>query len=945
MRKPVLLLAFLSVALLAFQAMAQGEDPSPRGASMSLELTDTIGIDPRITYGKLENGITYYIRTNQKPENRAELRLVVNAGSVLEDENQRGLAHFVEHMGFNGTKNFAKQELVDYLESIGMRFGPDLNAYTSFDETVYMLQVPTDSVELVETAFQILEDWAHQVSFDDEEIDKERGVIIEEWRLGRGAEARMRDEQFPILFQGSRYAERLPIGKKEVVEDCSYETLKKFYRDWYRPDLMAIVAVGDFDPEWIEGLIEEHFSRLPVHKERREREIFPVPRHDETLFAIATDPEATNSRISVYYKHPLDIDVTVADYREDIVRFLYDGMFNQRLYELTKLPDPPFTYGWSSQGRFVRSIDVYYLGAGVKDGGIERGLKTLLIEAARVKEYGFTDTELQREKKEKLRWIEQLYNERDKTESRRHTAEYIRHFLQDEPTPGIAYEYELYKRYLPTITLEEINQLAGLLIRDESRVIMVNAPEKPEVKVPTQDDLLAVFAAAEKEEITAYEDLISDQPLIETPPAPSKIIGEKQLEAIGVTHWTLANGVEVLLKPTDFKNDEVLFTAFSPGGTSLASDEDYMAARTASQIIREGGLGGFSQIALEKLLAGKLVEIHPWISGLEEGLSGNASPQDLETLFQLIYLHFTAPRKDSSTFLAYQSRMKAYLENRSANPEAVFRDTVQVTMAQHHHRARPLTVALLDEMNLHKSFEIYQDRFADASDFTFIFVGALEPDKIKPLVETYLGGLPSLKREETWRDVGIDPPAGVIKKEVTKGLEPKSRVQIIFSGDFAWNGQNRYDINSMATAFRIKLREILREDLGGTYGVGVRASPQHYPDQEYQISIRFGCAPERVEELTATVFTQLDSIRTANLGEIYLTKVREIQRRKREKDLKENRFWLDELEDCLTHQEDPLTILEYGKLVDGLTLEAIRNAARTYFNLENYVTVVLLPEQ
>jgi zinc protease len=445
--------------------------------------------DPQVTVGRLGNGLTYYIRVNLKPEKRAELRLVVNAGSVLESEAQRGLAHFVEHMGFNGTRNFQKQELVNFLESIGMRFGPEINAYTSTDETVYMLTIPTDTAAIVERAFDILEDWAQHMSFDSVEIEKERGVVIEEWRLGRGAEARMRDEQVPIILKGSRYAERLPIGRKEILESFPQDTLRAFYDTWYRPDLMAVVAVGDLDSPTIESLIKKDFSAIPSRRPELIRPEYPVPDHKEPLFAIATDPEATSSRVAIYFTHAVQPEQTVGDYRRLLVERLYSGMLNNRLNELTKQTDPPFLAGFSAQGRFVRTKEIYVLGAVVKNNGIERGLEALLTESARIRQHGFTETEFEREKKSMLRGIERAYQERDKTESARFAGEYVENFLTGEPFPGIQAEYDLHRALLPSIALEDVNRLAGKLITEENRVIAVNAPDKPDVQVPTAKEL------------------------------------------------------------------------------------------------------------------------------------------------------------------------------------------------------------------------------------------------------------------------------------------------------------------------------------------------------------------------------------------------------------------------------------------------------------------------
>ncbi len=913
------------------------------GQQWSLSPNDHIPVDPAMTTGRLENGLYYFIKANQKPENRAELRLVVNAGSVLEDDDQQGLAHFAEHMAFNGTENFAEHELVDYLESIGMKFGPEINAYTSFDETVYMLHVPTDSAEIMQTAFQILKDWASAISFEAEEIDKERGVIIEEWRLGRGANARMRDEQFPVIFKNSRYAERLPIGKKEIIKSFEYETLRRFYRDWYRPNLMAVIAVGDFDVDDILNRVRETFAGVQNPTQPRERTVFPVPDHEETLFAIATDPEATGSSVAIYYKMDLEKEETVADYRRVLVENIYNAMLNQRLYELIKQSDPPFLGASSGKGRFVRSKEIYYLGAGVKDNGIERGLDALLTESLRVKKFGFTQSELERVKRDMMRSMERAYKERDKTPSRRYASEYARHFLTGEPIPGIEYEYEIYKKYLPGVRLQEVNELAGEWISDNNRVIVVDAPEKPDVSVPAEDDLLAVFKAVENKQITPYVDTVSDEPLVKELPEPGTITGEKYMQDLDVTELTLSNGVRIVLKPTDFKNDEIRFRAFSPGGHSLISDSLYVAGVTAVAVVTEAGVGPFNDIELEKKLAGTVARVSPYIGSYYEGLSGSASPQDLETMFQLIYLYMTAPRKDREAFMSYQERMKGYIENRSARPETAFQDTIQVTMAQHHHRARPWTLSLLEEMDLDISYRFYRQRFADAGDFIFFFVGNFEVEKIKPMLESYLGCLPSLKRDESRRDLNIDPPAGIVKKTVRKGIEPKSRAQIMFTGPYDYNRHNNYNLEAMIDVLNIKLREVIREDKSGTYGVRVRASKSDEPENDYRITISFGTAPERVEELTRTIFEHVDSLRTTAPKQIYIDKVTESHAREYEVGLKENSFWLGNLVSYYQHETDPAYILAYENLYSKLDAETVRETAQKYFDMDNYVHVVLLP--
>lgn len=912
--------------------------PAPQAAAQPLPL------DPAVIEGRLPNGLTYYIRQHDEPRQRAELRLAVNAGSILEDDDQRGLAHFVEHMAFNGTENFAKQALVDYLESIGMRFGADLNAYTSFDETVYLLTVPTDDPELLATGVKILSEWSARISFEGEEIDKERGVVIEEWRLGRGARARIFDKQAPVIFHDSRYAERLPIGDKAVLESAPHDTLRRFYRDWYRPDLMAVVAVGDFDPAVVEGLIRSSFEGLPPATDPRPRVAFPVPDHGATLTTIVTDPEATSTMVRVLHKLPKEELVTEPDYRRSLVENLYDAMLGRRLQERTREASPPFLRAFAGSGNLVREKGSYNLVAVVDDGGLDKGLEALLTEAERVRRHGFEPSELEREKAAYLRNMEQAYRERDTVPSGAFADEYVRLFLEREAAPGIASELELVQRYLPGISLEEVNALAGQWLSTSNRVVAVSAPEKAGLEPPQEAAIAAVLARVESADIAPYQDQVSDQPLMATAPAPAEIVSEVVIEEIGVTDWRLANGVRVLLKPTDFKNDEVLFNAFSPGGTSLVDDRDWVAAMTAASVILEGGAGPFDLTVLQKMLADKVVGVGPSISELEEGLSGAASPEDLETMFQLITLYFTEPRPSEQAFASVKERYRGMIENRLARPETVFADTVSRLVTQDHPRRRPWTEELLEEMNLETSARVYRDRFADASDFTFIFVGSFSPEDIRPLVQRYLGTLPATGRTESWRDVGVRAPEGVIEETVARGIEAKSRVSITFPHDFEWSRSNRYQLQSMADVLRIRLREVIREDEGGSYGVSVRASADRIPRQTSSLTISFGCDPERVDELKAAVYDEIRQLQTVGPDLEHCAKVQQQGRREREVQLRENGFWLAQLSSSLWHEEDPRLILDFDTLVESLTPESVRAAAARWVDLDRRVEVVLVPE-
>ncbi len=915
-------------------------------AFAQMEPNDILPTDPDVTIGTLPNGLKYYIKKNQKPEQRAELRLAVKVGSIMEDDNQQGLAHFLEHMCFNGTKRFPKQDLVNFLESTGIRFGAHLNAYTSFDETVYMLQVPTDKKDLLGKGLDVLEDWAGSVTFDDTEIDKERGVVVEEWRLGRGAFERVSNKLLPSVLYNSRYANRLPIGKKEVLDTFHYETVKKFYKDWYRPDLMSVSAVGDFDVKEVEEMIKTRFGRLVNPTPLRPRIEYELPSHTDAIFAVTSDKELPISNVDIYYKYNDVEERSVANYRTRLLGNLYDAMLNNRFQEATLKPDAPFAQAYCYDEKFMGGKRAFTVSVAPKNESLSKGYEAALQEVQRVRQNGFTITELEREKKNMMTSIERLYNERTKTDSRAIIGEYVRHFIDKEPMPGIAYEYELYKKYLPLITLSEVNGLTDVRMgQKSSRVVTLAGPEKEGIRIPSEQELRNVFARVENSSITAYDDKISDLPLLAAKPKPGKVRATKVRKAIGVTEWTLSNGIKVILKPTDFKNDEIMFSASSPGGSSLASDDNYLSAEMSTQIMQMGGVANFDITALQKYLAGKRVTVTPTISALQEGFTGNAAPKDIETALQLIYAYSTAPRKDSSAFVSMKARLSTFLDNKSLSPESAFQDTFTVTMANYHYRARPFSTATLKEVNLDKAYAFYVDRFSDMNDFTFYFVGNFDLKTMKPLVETYIASLPSKKRKESWKDIGITPPQGLVEKSVKKGIEPKSSVRMAQTGNFVWSGENRFLLNSMAEVLSIKLRETLREEKGGVYGVGCRATPTHYPKPMYTLSIGFGCAPDRVDELVQEVYKKLDTMVIKPPEETYVNKVKEMARRENETNLKENRYWLNSLSAAYVNGEDPEAILKRDKLIESLTSQKVWEAGKKYCAKGNMVKVVLYPEK
>jgi zinc protease len=929
--------ASLASVIAGAPSMASAQQPTGTAAA-------PLPFDPAVKIGTLSNGMRYYIRENHKPEKRAELRLVVNAGSVLEDEDQRGLAHMVEHMAFRGTKRFAGNQISSYLESVGMRYGPDINAFTSFDETVYMITIPTDTAAIVDKGFEILAEWAHNLAFDPAQIEKERPVVIEEWRLGQGAENRMQNKWFPVLFTGSKYGERIPIGLKSVLETYKPATLRRFYDTWYRPDLMAVVAVGDFDKRQIEGLITKYLGAIPRATSPKARPLFPVPPQAGTLVSINSDKEATRSTIRLLYKQPKRLNATSATYREHLVEGLFGSMLNDRFAEITQKPNPPFITADAGQGDLVRSAEAFSLTAVVADNGIQRGLNALLTEGERVKKFGFLQSELDRARKDTQRGIEQAYAERDKTNSNVYAEAYSSAFLESEPSTSIQYDLDAITRLLPGITLAEVNKLAGEWMTDKNRVLATTSPDKAGIVNPAPGELLLAFDAVKGANIAAYSETSLSGQLVDKDPIGGKVVSERQIKEVGITEWTLSNGVRVLLKPTDFNADQITFTSYSPGGASLLSDASYIAASAADLIPTTSGVGKFTVIDLQKFLAGKQVSVFPSIDDLSEGVSGSASQRDVDTMLQLVYLYFTQPRLDTSLVNTFLGRYKGVLANRSASPEAAFSDTLQVTMARHSVREQPMSAATLDRIDPAKSFDFYKERFSDASGFTFVFVGNFSIDSMKPLIAKWLGALPSTGRKETWRDTGIRPPTGVVRRVVKKGAEPKARTALIFTGPFEYNRQNRYYLSALAELLNIKLREALRENLGGTYGVSVSPGASRDPLPSYRFTIGFGSAPERLEALTAAALAQIDSVKRFGTTPEYLNKVKEAALRSRETAIKQNGYWVSQIT-SFDQSGWPLAEIPDGdKLISALTIADLQRAAVKYLRIDNYVRVSLYPE-
>ncbi len=904
-----------------------------------------IPTDTSVTIGKLSNGITYYIKKNKKPENRVEMRIAMKVGSVVEDDDQQGLAHFTEHMAFNGSTHFRKNELVNYLQSVGVKFGAHLNAYTGFDETVYMLHLPTDADSIVEKGFLVLEDWAHGLSFDSAEIEKERGIIVEEWRLGQGAEQRMLDKYLPVIFQHSKYAERLPIGKKEILETFPHSAIKRYYNEWYRPDLMAVIVVGDIDVKEYEKKIKKYFEKIQSPISPRKRESFPVPGHAETLVSICSDKEAVESECVVIYKTDSKDESRIEDYRFFIMKQLYSYMINMRFNELTRSENPPFIRAFANYGNIgAQTEDAYMTGATVADTGLIFGLKTIVAENEKIKRFGFTSAELKRAKKSVLSNYEKAYNERDKSESANYASELTSAFTDNEPIPGILWEYNFATTNLPSISLDEINKLATAWITDSNRVVVITSPEKEGVVLPSKEQVLSIFEEINKTNLKSYTESLIDSSLVNEIPQKGKIVKEKNEKNTQTTIWTLSNGATIYLKPTKFKDDEILMSCFSYGGQNLYDMKDFYSTVFTNNIVRESGVGNFSKTDLQKTLSGKTVSLASYISGISEGMNGRTTPKDLETFFQLLYLYFTAPRYDSLAFNSYKTRSKAMVANLKVDPNYFYQDQLAKVLTQNHPRAYTIPEESdFDKIDLQRVHQIYKDRFSNAADFTFVFAGNFELETIKPFVEQWIGSLPSNKNFEKPKDIGMRPPKGSVKKDFYKGSDPKSKVNLVFTSETKYSPKEDYYLLSLSDLLDIKLIESLREEKSGVYTLGVQSSMSKYPFENYKFTIVYPCAPDNVDSLEKAALKEIEKIKTNGVEPKDLIKIKETQKRELETSLKTNGYWIAAIQNAVNYDRKLENILKQFDDIEKLSSKNIQDVAHKYCG-KDYIKVVLYPE-
>lgn len=927
-----LLLIFLSSGFLQAQEM----QPLP--------------IDPKVRYGKLDNGLTYYIRHNELPENRADFYIAQNVGSVLEEDNQAGLAHFLEHMAFNGTKNFPKNGIDKYLQSVGMRMGENLNAYTSFDETVYtIINAPVDKPHVVDSCLLILHDWSNSLALTDSMIEKERGIIREEWRTRRDASQRLLEKQLQQMFPGNKYANRIPIGSIDVINNFKPEELRAYYKKWYRPDLQAIIVVGDVDVDTVEKTIKTMFSDIPAPVNPAKREYVSVADNDEPIVSIATDKEASSTIIYIYHKYdpmPAQLRSTAAGLITDYISAVCSQILNERLEALLHQANPPFVYAEAYDGDFMvaRTKDAFTIAAIAKEGEIDSTMTALVREMERARQFGFTVSEYERAKINILKQYESAFNERDKQKNSSYTKEYVNHFTEGGYIPGIETEYTLINQIAPNITVEQVNQYLSQVIGEKNIVLALSGPEKEGVVYPTESELLEMFNKARSQKVEPYKEEVNNDPLIPELPAPGKIVKEEHDGLFDATVLTLSNGVRVVLKPTEYKKDEIQMTATSPGGSFMVGIDDAKNMKVFNSVIGLGGLGNFSAIDLSKKLAGKKVSCSASLGVDNESLNGYASPDDVKTLFELIYLAMTSPRTDNDAYASFENRMKAQLENAKLDPSTALNDTISKVVYNNHPRAVSLEAEDFDKISYQRILDIYKERYGDASDFTFTFVGNLNVDSIRPYIEQYLATLPANGR--------VDKPSPDALPKIMKGkLEnhfsremqtPKSSVFQLYSGKSEYNLKNLLTASLLSQILDLVYTETIREAEGGSYGVYAGVSLSDFPKGQTTLQVFFDTDPEKWENMVRIVDEEIQRIATEGPKSEHLTKSRDNMLKRHNERLQENSYWLNVIDSYYFRGMDAYT--NYKETLESITADDIKKFMSDFISQGNCVEVVMGPK-
>ena len=934
MRKSIILFA-----LLAITGLIKAQAPQP------------LPVDPQVRFGTLENGLTYYIRHNAYPEKRADFYIAQKVGSMQEEDNQAGLAHFLEHMAFNGSKNFpGKKTMLNYLESIGVKFGANVNAYTSFDETVYNLSdVPVVRQTIIDSCLLVLHDWSSFIALKDEQIDEERLVIKEEWRTRSGAQSRIWDKQLPIIFKGSKYADRMPIGKMEIVENFPYQTLKDYYHKWYRPDLQAIIVVGDINVDEVEAQVKTMFADIPKPVDPAERVYFPVPDNEEPIVSVITDPEAVQTVVSLYIKHdilPENLKKTQAELMTGIVKSMASSMLSDRLNEISQKADAPFAASYAYDGNFFvsKTKDAWTTMALSKEGKVDETLASMVRENERIRKFGFTEAEVERAKATLLQRYEDMYNNRSKELNRRYVQEYVRSFSDNEGIPGIEYEYNFLKQIVPILNAQMINTMSQRLISNKNIIITVTGPEKDGVVYPTTDELLNVFKTVEAEDITPYAETVSNEPLISQIPQAGKVVSMTTDEKLGATVWTLSNGMKVVIKKTDFKDDEIIMASHAYGGTSIIADADINNANMASMVPYVGGIGNFSSTDLKKVLAGKSANVNAYISGWTQGLNGSSNIKNVETLLQLTYLYFTAPRKDEGAYTTLMDAIKNQLKNLSSEPSYVMGLRTNEAKYENNPRMKEMTLEDAEKLNYDRIIEIYKEIFANPGSFTFTFVGTIDEATFKPLVEQYLASLPSGNKDAKYKNVKADIRKGKFEDVFEQEMKtPKTSVFELYSGTLNRDQKTQIALSALKQILDIVYVRTIREEAGGTYGVRAQAGISRIPEGQTTLQMTFDTDPERASSIAPIVDREVKNIAEKGPEDADFQKVKEYMVKKFQEDEKQNGYWVGTLSAYHFYGEDNYS--NYLSTVNALTKDDIKNVTKQLISQGNFIEVIMNPKK
>ena len=918
-------------------------------AAAQVDPNQPVPNDESVRYGVLENGMTYYIKSNKEPLERASFYIIQNVGALLEEDHQNGLAHFLEHMAFNGTKNFEENGIIDFLEKHGVAFGRNINAYTSQNQTVYNLtDVPVNKPGLLDSCLLVLNDWSNYLLLTEEEIDKERGVIKEEWRTRRTAQFRMYSESMQYMYPNSKFAERDVIGDLEVIENFEYDALRDFYHRWYRTDLQAIAMSGDFDAEEMEKKVIDLFSQIPAVENPPERPFYEIPDHEEAVFGLVTDPEAQQTMIQYMIRHRKSHDgpETFMDHRESYIHELFNAMMGQRLEELVQKGDPPFVVGLVNYGDFERGYEVLQALAIPKPNQEELGFTALMTELERAKRFGFTQGELDRAKAEILSQWEKYYKERDKISNDEHINSYVDHFLDGDAYPSTEFGYQAVQAILPTITLADFSQRLDQWVSTKNKVMIIQGPEGEGVEHLNEAASMAILEEVASAEIEPYEDEALAESLVSGELVPADLVSERKLDVLDAVEWTLANGAKVIFRHADFEKDQVQIRGYSKGGSSLYEAADVPNTGMLTDLVSMYGVGEFDAMGLQKMLSGKNVSLMPTLGSMSEGINGSASPKDVETMMQLLYLSFNEPRFDKEAHDAIVTRFLAFVENMNNNPQKVMGDSLSLILTDYHPRTRVLDTKYLEDIEYDRIEDIYRDRFADASDFFFVIVGNMDQEEVKMLARKYIGAIGDMDRTETWVDRKVYEPEGVVEKVIPMTLAtPKANVNLVINQEMEYNPYNRMVMRVIQNVLDLRYTETIREEEGGTYGVGIRTSLSKWPVEKATMRIMFDCDPDRAAELKEIVFAELEKLASEGPSEEDLSKTVENILKDREQSKEHNSYYLNTLYNYYVYGinfDDPAN---YEDVVNGLSTKDVQKLMQAFYEDPNMVDVVFVPKE